>query len=56
MSRILAGEDTAVIAKDLGVTRRAVQIWKQKAQEPLAKSQVNGHEFTPGAASEAAAN
>jgi predicted GIY-YIG superfamily endonuclease len=31
--RVSAGEDTAVVAADLGVTRRAVQIWVQKAHE-----------------------
>jgi hypothetical protein len=54
VTRVLAGEDTAVIAKDLGVSRRVVQIWKQKALDSPA--QVNGHEFTPGAAVEAQVN
>lgn len=54
VSRALAGEDTALIARDLGVTRRAVQIWKQKAQPTAPHPQVNGHEFAPGVAAEAA--
>ena len=34
VNRALAGEDTRVIASDLGVTRRAVQLWVQKAERP----------------------
>lgn len=58
--RVNAGEATDVVATDLGVTRRAVQIWVQKAQEvqvgESVAPQVNGHEFTPGAATEARVN
>jgi len=57
VSRVLAGEDTGAVATDLGVTRRAVQIWVQKAQEdPPVIPQVNGHEFHADGPTEVAIN
>lgn len=57
VQRVTDGEDTADVAADLGVSRRAVQIWVSKhPAEPEPTLQVNGHQFTPGAATEAQVN
>jgi hypothetical protein len=54
------GERTKDVAAELGVTPRSVQNWVKELTElrstVSAKPQVNGHEFTPGAATEAQVN